>query len=363
MKRIVFTVTNDLSYDQRMNRICTSLANAGYDVTLVGRKRRASQKLGKKLFGQHRIKCFFEKGKLFYLEYNFKLFWYLLFHKCNIICAIDLDTVVPAFAVSKLRRKPLVYDAHEYFTEMEEVVARPMIKRAWERVEKFIVPKIKHAYTVSEGYAELFEKKYGTKFHIIRNATVLNENPTTNNKQATKYILYQGAVNVGRGLENLLHAMQQINGKLYICGKGDIYSDLRILSKELQLEGKVVFCGYIEPELLREYTHNATVGITFFSNKGLSNHYSLANRFFDYLHAGVPQVAMNYPEYVKFCEEFKVATLIDNLEANTIATAINELLNNENYYSKMRQDSFKAREVYNWQNEEKKLLGIYERIT
>jgi hypothetical protein len=84
-KRLVFTVTNDLSYDQRMNRICTSLANAGYDVTLIGRKLADSINLDKKIFRQKRLTCIFNKGKAFYIEYNIRLFFYLLFIKSDLI--------------------------------------------------------------------------------------------------------------------------------------------------------------------------------------------------------------------------------------------------------------------------------------
>ena len=75
---IYFTVTNDLTYDQRMNRICTSLAAHGYNVVLVGRRRKQSQPLRKEKYQQKRLRCWFQKGKVFYAEYNFRLFFYLL---------------------------------------------------------------------------------------------------------------------------------------------------------------------------------------------------------------------------------------------------------------------------------------------
>src|SRR6476661_6581441 len=98
---LVFTVTNDLNYDQRMIRICTSLSNAGYHVTLVGRRHGHSKKLIQRAFQQKRLFCFFEKGKLFYIEYAIRLFVFLLFKKFDLIGAIDLDTIVPCYLVSK----------------------------------------------------------------------------------------------------------------------------------------------------------------------------------------------------------------------------------------------------------------------
>src|SRR6266511_4771316 len=113
MKRLVFTVTNDLSYDQRMIRICTSLSLAGYHVTLVGRKQKKSIAPDPASFHQKRLSCFFEKGKAFYIEYNIRLFFFLLLKKSDLICAIDLDTILPCYFISKLKNTNRVYDAHE----------------------------------------------------------------------------------------------------------------------------------------------------------------------------------------------------------------------------------------------------------
>ena len=136
MKRIYFTVTNDLTYDQRMQRICTSLARNGYAVALVGRKLISSLPLSEKKFKQKRIRCWFNKGKWFYAEYNFRLFFFLLFKRMDAICAIDLDTILPCLHISRWKRIPRIYDAHELFTELKEVLSRPSIQKAWTKIEK-----------------------------------------------------------------------------------------------------------------------------------------------------------------------------------------------------------------------------------
>src|SRR5262245_47943057 len=147
-KKIVLTVTNDLSFDQRMDRICTSLHNAGYVVLLVGRRLKHSRVLVEKPYAQKRLKCFYNKGKLFYAEYNLRLFFYLMFSMSfDAVCAIDLDTILPAFFAARIKGKKIVYDAHEYFTEVPEVIDRPAVKKVWEKVAAFTIPKVSHAYT------------------------------------------------------------------------------------------------------------------------------------------------------------------------------------------------------------------------
>lgn len=358
---LVFTVINSLNYDQRMQRICTSLVEAGYQVTLVGRITSQAIPLTPQPFQQKRLKLFFEKGKLFYVEYNFRLFWHLLFNKYDLFGAIDLDTIVPQFLVAKLKRKPFVYDAHEYFPEVPEVVNRPLVKKVWETVEKWIVPKTKYAYTVNQSIADIFKAKYNTHFDIIRSVTVLQDLPIVENKEE-RYILYQGAVNVGRGIEEMIKAMQFIDCQLYICGKGDVYEKCVALTKTLNLTDKVKFFGFVKPKDLRKITQKATLGFTFFTKQGKSYYLSLANRFFDYFHNGIPQLCVNYPEYKRINDKFEVAYLLDDLAIETIVTAVNELLTNEKRYKQLQNNCLQARKTINWEEEAKKLVRFYDNI-
>ena len=150
MKRILFTVTNDLTCDQRMQRICASLSGDGYEVVLAGRRLGSSGPLLPFPFRQKRIFCIFTAGFLFYAEYNIRLFFWLLFQKADILCAIDLDTILPVFLVSGLLQKTRVYDAHELFTEQKEIITRPLIHRCWLGIEKFLVPRFLNGYTVND---------------------------------------------------------------------------------------------------------------------------------------------------------------------------------------------------------------------
>lgn len=359
MKRIVFTVTNDLATDQRMIRICTSLQNAGYQCTLVGRIRNTSLPLQERSFKQIRLNAFFDKGKLFYLIYNIRLLFFLLKYPTDIICGIDLDTLLPAFIVSKIRKKTLIYDAHEYFTEVEEISERPIIQSIWKRLERTILPKIKYSYTVCDSFAHIFKEEYGINMEVIRNATVLV--PFDKKPKTEKYILYQGAVNMGRGLEEVIEAMQYINAKLIICGNGDIFDKLKHRINELKLTEKVILKGHLSPEDLKKYTQNAYIGLTLFQSKGKNNYYSLANRFFDYMHAEIPQIVINLPEYQKINTEFELGILV-NLEIDEIKNAINILLSDSNYYQKLSEGAKNASLKNNWQNEEKKLIKFYSQL-
>jgi glycosyltransferase involved in cell wall biosynthesis len=360
LKRIYFTVTNDLNYDQRMKRICTSLTENGFDVVLVGRLLRHSPALKKEKYKQHRIRCWFKKGKLFYAEYNIRLCFFLLFKRMNAVCAIDLDTISPCLFISKIKRIPRIYDAHELFTELKEVITRPRIRKFWTRIERMAVPKFKSGYTISEGIAQQFKKRYGVEYQTIRNVPVLM--PLYNIKVSEKFILYQGAVNEARGLEYLIPAMKTVNYKLVICGDGNFMSQLKKIIQQNDVESKVELKGMLLPDELSRLSQQATIGIAFPEKEGLNQYFALPNKFFDYIHAALPQVTVNYPEYLKLNDQYKVAVLVDNIRPETISEAINNLMANSVLLDQLKQNCLKAREELCWQNEEKKLINFYKSI-
>ncbi|MBS1587709.1 MAG: glycosyltransferase [Bacteroidetes bacterium] len=343
-----------------MIRICSTLADAGYDVTLVGFKRKKSKPLVSRPFRQKRIPIIAEQGKIMYVQYWICLFLYLLFSKVDILCAIDLDTILPVYYVSKLRGKKRVYDAHEIFTDLREVITRPSVHKMWTWIANHTVPRFPVGYTIGEAYAEEFKKRYGVNYGVVRNATILK--PLQIPEKTERFILYQGAVNVGRCFEQLIPAMQYVDTQLIICGEGNFYTEAVALVKQYKLEGKVLFKGYVPPDQLRDYTLHAWVGITLFEETSLSNRLSMANRFFDYMHCAVPQLCIKYPEYEKVNARFEIALLIEDISPQSIAAALNEMLTDDSYYRKLQHNCLAAREVYCWQQETITLLNTYKQL-
>jgi len=360
---IIFTVINDLTYDQRMIRICKSLVSNNYKVLLVGRKLTESKPLQSQPFQQKRLNCFFQKGKFFYLEYNLRLLVFLWKKKFDAVCAIDLDTIFPAYYVSRWKGKKLVYDAHEFFTEVPEVIERPLVKKVWEWIGRKIVPTCAYCYTVGHALAEVLEKKYETHFEVIRNMPRFNDLEKENSTQQKPIILYQGTLNVGRGLEEMLEAMTEIQeAELWLAGEGDLSGFLRKKTIQLQIENKVKFLGYLLPDELRKITSQATIGINLLHNNSLNYYYSLANKTFDFVQAEVPAIHMNFPEYQNLIKEKKVGVLIDDLRKETIVDAVNALLQDAVFYKKLKENCGEARLIWKWENEEKKLIEFYKRV-
>lgn len=361
MKRILFTVTNDLTYDQRMQRICTALSNAGYECELIGRARKQSIQLPKQVFKQTRLKCWFEAGFAFYAEYNMRLFFYLLFHRFDAVCSIDLDTILPGYFTAKLKGKPHVYDAHEYFSQMQEIVSRPFVHKVWLGIERFMMPRIKHGYTIGEGYANIFKKEYHLDFNIIRNVPFAIGEPATFSGE--KSILYQGAINVGRGLEEMIEAMKQLDSfRLVIVGEGTELPRLKELAKNVGVEDKVDFKGALLPHDLKKETGKHWLGLTLFSSIGEHHQLSLANRFFDYIQSEIPQIAMNYAEYTQLNQRYNMAYMLNELKSEALVKLIRQIDADPGLYSEKKKNCKTAGQDLCWENESTKLIEIYREL-
>ena len=358
---IILTVTNDLNYDQRMQRICNSLNKAGYHILLVGRKMPDSLPLKEQSFKQKRLFCFFHKGFAFYAEYNIRLFLFLFINPCRAYYAVDLDTILPNLMASVLFKKKRLYDAHELFTEQKEIVTRPNVHRFWLWVERTAVPKFQFGYTVNHFIQEEFERRYGVHYGIIRNLPFMKNYPISILDE-TPFILYQGAVNEGRSFETLIPAMKWVNAKLLIIGNGNMYEEVKRLIAYHKLEDKIEMRGYVAPEELRTITPKAKFGLTLFESTGLNQYYSLSNRFFDYIMAGIPQVCVNYPESKRINDEHPVALMVDDVQVETLSSAMNNLLSNTDLYHSLQQNTIAAKEVLNWENEEIKLIAYWKNI-
>ena len=365
-RRILFTVTNDLQFDQRMRRICGTLSNAGYDVTLIGRRPiSSSSPLSQTPYTQIQLAgLIFTKGKLFYLEFNLRLLLFLLFKPCDAICSIDLDTAVPGIIAAKLRKKIHIFDAHELFTHVPEVARRPRIQAIWEKVQAFTFKHCDTAFTVGPAIARYFTEKYHKPVQVVRNmprASVVAHTDTAHFAaiENKKFILYQGALNEGRGLELLIQAMVNIPCELVLAGEGDVSEPLRKLTQSLHLENKVHFLGMIPPHQLPALTKLAYIGFNVSENVGLSYYLSLNNKFFDYTQSHLPSLINPYPEYKQLLSEFQVGLLTEPTVESIIEQA-SELLNNPSLYQELKSQCIAASEKWTWEQETPKLLSIFE---
>lgn len=366
-KKVIVSVINDLVTDQRVHRTCMVFYELGYDVLLVGRKKKNSRELNDRIYTTKRMRLLFEKGVCFYLEFHVRLSFFLLRNKANLLFSNDLDTLLPNYLISKLYKSKLIYDSHEIFCEVPELIATPFKKKIWLSLEKSIVSKLKHCITVNLSIANWFKEKYGVTFHVIRNIGIVsndilirsrNELGIPNDK---KMILIQGAgINIERGAEEVVEAMQFLNEViLYIIGSGDVIEQLKLESKQKKLQDKIVFIDKIPANELANYTANADLGLTLDKDTNLNYRFSLPNKVFDYINAGIPILSTKLPELENLITKYQIGFFIDNHEPKHIAEIINKVLNSQDYNT-YKINTQLAKKENSWEIEKQVLINLIQ---
>ncbi len=360
-KTFLVTVTNDLNQDQRMHRICDTLAAEGYEVLLLGRIRASSSPLLDHAFDQKRLKCLFSKGILFYLEYNIRILFFALNFKPDVIYSVDLDTLLGGGLATRILKNKQIHDAHEYFVEMPELESKGLKKRIWNFIGWKFVPGCNLCFTVNKELAEILGEKYKNEFHVIRSVpSLIQKDKVENRPNDVPVILYQGVLNKGRGLEEAIEAISKLEEKVVfkIAGEGDLSDELRALSQRLNAEDRVKFLGWLSPNELKEETSKADIGLNLLSGTSLNYKYSLANKFFDYMHAGVASINMDFPVYRRICGQYEVGLCLASLDQELIQKAVFSLISNKEKISHIKKACELAKSEYNWDKESKTLVEL-----
>ncbi len=366
-KKAIVSVINDLSTDQRVHKMCSFLESKGYEVLLIGRLRKNSPPLTRS-YSTHRMFLILSKGAFFYAEFQFRLLLFLLFRKADLLVANDLDTLLPNWCVSKLKRIPLVYDTHEYFVGVPELQEKPFVRKVWKTIESCCFPGVKQIITVNDSIAKLYKQDYGRDLYVVRNIPLKKELPKAKSRaelglpEAGGIILLQGAgININRGAEEAVEAMQYVDDALLlIVGDGDVLPDLKLMVKKLNLEAKVKFIPRVPFEVLASYTQLASVGLSIDKTDNQNYINSLPNKLFDYIHAGVPVLASRVKEVVQIIERYQIGCLIDSHEPKHIAQQLNDMLTDAEQLLIWKENLHKASVDLTWQKECKTLELIYQ---
>jgi glycosyltransferase involved in cell wall biosynthesis len=364
VKRVVLTVTNDIFSDQRVARTAGTLHKNGYDITLIGRQYGHSPRVTRP-YKIKRYRLWFHKSFLFYANYNLVLFFDLLFRRYDIAVANDLDTLPACHLASWLRRKKRVFDSHELFPEVPELSGRPLVKKIWLIIEKIFVSRQRFCITVCKSIADHYNNKYGLTFTVIRNlpeSYIQKESMSGIPVYSKPMLIYQGALNKGRGIEKMIKAMSFLpEMKLVIAGTGDIEAELKDLAVKVKTEENVIFTGRLSPDTLRAHTRQATLGLSLEENIGLNYYYALPNKLFDYIQAGVPVLVSSFPEMQLIVETFRTGSHTNEKDPAKLAEIIRNMLKSDEYTVWKNNTSEAAAELC-WEKEEEKLVTLFKNI-
>lgn len=362
IKKIIVSVSNDLTNDQRVHRICNSLQNNGYNVLLIGRRLNSSSRIDQRVYKTLRFKLLFNKGILFYACLNIRFFLFLLFQKTDILLSNDLDTLLCNTLISKIKKTKLIYDSHELFTEVPELQNSKLKKKIWLKIEQYCITKTNKSYTVSSPIANFYCNKYNIDMKLVRNLPVKKE-ISIEYKNRDNILIYQGTLNTERGIEILIESLLFLpEFSLIIAGKGYLKDELKKLVNKYNLESRVLFTGNLDFDSLNKITNKAKIGFSIEQGTSLNYHYALPNKIFDYIQAGVPVICSNFPEMKNIIDSYNVGEIFYSNKAEDLAKQITNLVNNTKLLNEYQLNCLKSKDFLNWENEEKILLDIFKSV-
>lgn len=364
--RALVCVTNDLSTDNRVHRTCVVLRELGYEVLLVGRLLPDSLPL-QRPYATKRMRLFFRKGPLFYAEYNLRLLFLLLFSKANLIVANDLDTLLACYLAKG--KRALVYDSHEYFTEVPEIQGR-FAKRIWLAIERWIFPKLKHVITVNGSIAHAYRERYGVPVEVVRNIPMhkeLGPLPSRSDLDLPEdrfiLVLQGSGINVDRGGEEAVLAMKELpDALLLIIGGGDAWPVLERMVIDHGIQDRVRLLPRMPYERMMLYTRNADLGLSLDKDTSLNYRFSLPNKLFDYFRAHIPALVSELPEVAGIVRRYEAGIVIPRVEPALIAAEVRRLMPDRARRDALRLKAIFAATELDGEREKEALKAFLQRV-
>ena len=236
-------------------------------------------------------------------------------------------------------------------------------------LEKFLIRYASKVITVSEAIANEYKKIYP---FIEKPSLVLNTPPYKeivkkdifrekfNIDKETTIFLYQGGLSSGRGIEILLDTFKLIDNAtsaIVFMGYGELEEMIKQASKEYE---NIYFYPAVSPDILLDYTSSADFGILFYENNCLNHNYCSPNKMFEYLMAEIPVIVSNLYEMKRLVEDNNIGVVAKENTPKGLKEAIKEAVRLDK--KKLQQNIQKVKEIYNWEEQEKVLLKLYEEL-
>lgn len=350
--------TNDLATDRRVQRHVSTLRSAGCEVVTVGRS-------SENCCADIAVRTRHRRGWRFYAEFNAGIARVLRGKRFDMVWANDCDTLPGCWVASRRMKARLVCDAHELFSEVPEIQHKPVVKTVWRVVERLFLPACDHLFTVCQSVADHYGRRLGVQMSVVRNISShsnVQSHPHPFLKEGRYMLLYQGAVNIGRGIDWAIDALQWLpECRLVVAGVGDVSGQMKAYASQKPWAGRVDFLGRLMPDELARLTPQADVGLVMLEDMGLNYHYALPNRIGDFVAAGVPMVVSDLPEMAAVVRRFGVGEVIEERgdggyesRAKALAEAVRKVLAKE----WTEADFAEARSDMDWNKESKKLISI-----
>ena len=385
MASVIMAVNSDIRHDARVQKEALALVRAGYKVTVFSLTMpgpREQTHLGIKLINPTTGHLARFPYRLSYLRAYWQTMRALLSERADVWHGHDLEMLPFVYAAARLKGGKLVYDAHELWSGYDWPgrggpmgPARQLVWKIWLKLEKWLAGRCQLVITVNRSCANEIATQLGIKTPLVlRNCA--DPVPELGGPYGglrsmlglaggEPLVVYAGLLQAGRGLENLIRAWVGLPAGVHLAfvGRGPAESELKNLAAQAGLS-KVHFLAPVGAPELPEFIRGASLGAVLIEGNDLSKYYSLPNKLFEYLAAGVPVLASGLPEIRRLVEKYRVGVFADPRDPGNIRSVLAGLLSGQSgTLEQLRQNALQASQSLTWQEEVGLLIDEYSKLT
>ncbi len=367
MHKICMVETNNISYDSRVQNEALALSK-NFEITVIARKFPNQGSLRQIPFRVKRINYRgFRLGLLNILSSFWSLSMACFKENPDVFHAHDIDGLLCAFLAALFKRKILIYDSHELWSDIYPFTNLRGVRWLLPLLEKVLMTKVAAGITVNQSIAKYLSGKYHRSFLAIYNTTdsKLQKAPINLRKSFPnqKLIIHSGGANEGRGFEEMILAAAILpkNYRLIFLGAGLAKSEIEENITALKLKKKIAFLPAVKPDEIVSVVSQADLGLALTQKISLSYYYSLPNKLFQYINGELPVLGSNFPEFKNIIVSNHIGQVVNPSEPGLIAKKIVEMIKPLNQ-KKYRQNLKKIKKNYRFEAETKKLVLFYENL-
>lgn len=309
-------------------------------------------------------------GRMGFSSFDHQVLQRMLDYEADVLHVHDFPMLRAGVELARVRRVPLVYDAHELY--YAQVQLPPATQRRYMRSERKWIRRADRTITVNPYIAQLMAQRYG----VPPPAVILNAAPLQPRASAhplrerfglsaqTRIVLYQGWISDNRGIDRLVMAARDFDEGivLVVVGYGAYLDTLRQLVHEQALQERVFFYGGVDSDQLHPITCDADLGVIPYFGVDDNNYYCSPNKLFEFAIAELPFVANDLPFLRDIARRFGNGVTADLGGPRSIAAAINRVFGNPQELGRLQAGARAAKDELNWEVESAKLLAIYESL-
>jgi glycosyltransferase involved in cell wall biosynthesis len=284
----------------------------------------------------------------------------------------DLDTVLPGWVIARIKRAPIVFDAHEHFPSQMRHSSGLLTIRIADWVERFVVPHMDAIVTVGDRLATLMQSEGAKLIAVVHNSRdkeefafssslVENWKAALGLSEKQLVISFLGRLTASRYIDILLDAVaRRPEVGLLLAGRGPMEALARDFA---QRHHNIRYAGFISEQLVSLLTCVSDVIYCCFDPTDPINYFSLPNKFFQALAAGRALMATKgVGEFGEMIEEYQCGVLLPTVSSDEIIRAIDELSQPATLarYQQNASRAFVAE--LRWEASKQNLLALYRQL-